>query len=60
MKSRKILLISLLVIASFIGFAALQEDVVDGTQFVDINEVPSEVRTITVDLADGVGSGDNG
>lgn len=60
MKSRKILLISFLVIASFIGFATLQGDVVDVTQTVDINEFPSEIKTITVEIEDGVGSGDNG
>lgn len=60
MKSRKFILVGFLVIASFIGFATLQDDVIDGNQFVDVSEFPSEVKTITIELADGVGSGDNG
>ena len=60
MKSRKVILIGILVVASFIGFAAIQEDVVDGSALVEINESPSEVKTITVGLNDGVGSGDKG
>lgn len=52
-------MIGLFIIASFIGFATLQ-DVVEENQFVDVNEFTSDVKTITVGLADGVGSGDNG
>ena len=60
MKSRKIILIVFLAITSVLGLATLQENIFVENQFVDVNELSSEVKTISVSITDGVGSGDNG
>ena len=60
MKSRKIILIVFLAITSVLGLATLQENIFIENQFVDVNEFSSEVKTISVSITDGVGSGDNG
>ncbi len=66
MKSRKIILILIVAIASTMGLAALQDNIFVENQFaaenefIDINEFSSKVKTITVDMSDGVGSGDRG
>jgi len=60
MKSRKIILIVFLTITSVLGLATLQDDIFVENQFVDVNEFSSEVKTITIGITDGVGSGDNG
>ena len=60
MKSRKTLLIIFLVITSIIGFATLQENIFHENQLIEISESSSDVKTITVAITDGVGSGDKG
>jgi len=60
MKSRKIILIVFVAIAFAMGLATLQDNIFVENQFVDVNEFSSEVKTITVSIIDGVGSGDNG
>ena len=66
MKSRKIILILIVAIASTMGLAALQDNIFVENQFaaenefIDINEFSSKVKTITVGISDGVGSIDNG
>ena len=62
MKSRKIILVIFLVIASVIGLATLQESVTEESQPIEVAEVSSEtsseLKTINVQIGDGVGSGD--
>jgi len=53
-------LIVFLAITSVLGLATLQENIFIENQFVDVNEFSSEVKTISVSITDGVGSGDNG
>jgi hypothetical protein len=66
MKSRKIVLIVFVAIASTMGLAALQDNIfvenqfVAENEFVDVNEFSSDAKTITVDISDGVGLGLNG
>ncbi len=60
MKSRKIILIIFVVFALAMGLATLQDNIFDENQIVDVNESTSKVKTITVDISDGVGSGDRG
>ncbi len=60
MKSRKIILIIFVVFALAMGLATLQDNIFDENQIVDVNEFTSKVKTITVDISDGVGSGDRG
>jgi len=60
MKSRKIILIIFVVFALAMGLATLQDNIFDENQIVDVNEFTSKVKTITVDISDGVGSGDSG
>jgi len=60
MKSRKIILIIFVVFALSMGLATLQDNIFDENQIVDVNEFTSKVKTITVDISDGVGSGDSG
>lgn len=60
MKSRKTLLIIFLVVISVIGLTAIQDNIYDGNQLVEINEFSSDVKTITVSINDGIGSGDKG
>ena len=54
------MLIVFLAITSVIGLAAIQDNIFAENQFVNVNEFSSELNTITVRVADGVGSGDNG
>jgi hypothetical protein len=65
MKSRKIILIAFLAITSVLGLAALQDNIfvesqIVQNQSVNVKEVSSEGKTITVDINDGVGLGMNG
>ena len=60
MKSRKIILIAFVIVISVIGLATIQDNIFDGNQSVVVNEFSSEVKTVTVKIVDGVGSGDNG
>ena len=73
MKSRKIFLIAFLGIVSAIGLTALQDSLFIENQVIDISETSSkvnqvseitdastEVKTINVNIVDGVGSGDTG
>ena len=53
-------MIVFLAITSVLGLATLQENIFVENQFVDVNELSSEVKTISVSITDGVGSGDNG
>ena len=49
-----------LVVASVIGLAAFQDEILVENQSVDVNEFSSGVKTITIELTDGIGSGDMG
>ena len=60
MKSRKLFLIAFVAIVSVIGLATLQENIFVENEFIEINDSSSEVKTITVGISDGVGSGDLG
>jgi len=60
MKSRKILLIVFLVLSSAVGLTMTQDYIFDEDQIVDVNEFSSQTKTITVEITDGVGSGDKG
>lgn len=61
MKSRKIILVVFLAVASVLGITALQDDsIFVENQIIDVNEFSSEAKTITVGIVDGIGSGDNG
>ena len=74
MKSRKILLIALLVIPSIIGVSAFQDSIFHENQFVGISEFSSDVKPsstevvelssdakkITVGINDGIGVGNQG
>ncbi|MFB5630989.1 MAG: hypothetical protein ACE5RN_05345 [Nitrosopumilaceae archaeon] len=61
MKSRKTLLIIFFVITSVIGFATLQDYILDENQLVEVNETsPSTEKTIIVGITDGVGLGQRG
>ena len=55
MKSSKTILIFSLVLISVIGLATLQDNIFEEYQFVDVNEFSSESKTITIEMADGVG-----
>ena len=48
MKSRKIILIAVLVVTSVIGFTALQDGTFDENQSIAVNEFSSEERTTSV------------
>ena len=66
MKSRKIVLILFVAIASTMGLAALQDNIfvenqfVAENEFVVVKEFSSDAKTITVDISDGVGLRLNG
>ncbi len=60
MKSRKIFLIVFLVMSSAVGMTMAQDYIFDEDQSVDVNEFSSQPKTITVEITDGVGSGDKG
>ncbi len=59
MKSRKFILIFFLVLAFAVGLTTLQDYAFDENESVVTNEFSSQLNTITVEIVDGVGSGDN-
>ncbi|MCH8996373.1 MAG: hypothetical protein IH915_04860 [Thaumarchaeota archaeon] len=59
MKSRKFVLIFFLVLAFAVGLTTLQDYAFDENESVVTNEFSSQLNTITVEIVDGVGSGDN-
>lgn len=59
MKSRKFALIFFLVLAFAVGLTTLQDYAFDENESVVTNEFSSKLNTITVEIVDGVGSGDN-
>ena len=59
MKSRKFVLIFFLVLAFAVGLTTLQDYAFDENESVVTNEFSSKLNTITVEIVDGVGSGDN-
>ncbi len=61
MKSRKVILVFFVVLAFAIGFTTLQDyNVFEENESVATNEFSSQLKTITVDINDGIGSGDKG
>ncbi len=59
MKSRKVVLIFFLVLAFAVGLTTLQDYYAfDENEFIVTNEFSSQLKTITVEINDGVGSGD--
>jgi len=60
MKSRKVVLIFFVVLAFAVGFATLQDYAFDEIESIATNEFSSQLNTITVEMVDGVGSGDIG
>ena len=60
MKSRKLILIFFVVLAFAVGFTTLQDYAFDENESVITNEFSSQLKTITVEIVDGVGSGDKG
>ncbi len=60
MKSRKVVLIFFVVLAFAVGFTTLQDYAFDENESVTTNEFSSQLRTITVEIVDGIGSGDKG
>ena len=51
-------MIAFLVITAVIGFTTLQDSIFIENQHVDINQISSEVKSISVKISDGVGFGD--
>ena len=61
MKSRKVILIFFLVLAFAVGLTTFQDYYAfDENESVATNEFSSQLKIITVEIADGVGSGDEG
>ncbi len=60
MKSRKAVLIFFIVLAFVVGFTTLQDYTFDEIESIATNEFSSELNTITVEMVDGIGSGDKG
>jgi len=60
MKSRKVILIFFVVLAFAVGFTTLQDYAFDENESVTTNEFSSQLKTITVEIVDGIGSGDRG
>ena len=60
MKSRKVVLIFFVVLAFAVGFTTLQDYAFDEIESIATNEFSSQPNIITVEIVDGVGSGDNG
>ncbi len=60
MRSRKVILVFFLVLAFAVGLTTLQDYAFDENESVATNEFSSQLKIITVEIADGVGSGDNG
>lgn len=59
MKSRKFVLIFFLVLTFAVGLTTLQDYAFDENESVVTNEFSSKLNTITVEIVDGVSSGDN-
>ena len=59
MKSRKVVLIFFVVLAFAVGFSTLQDYAFDEIESIATNEFSSQPNIITVEIDDGVGSGDN-
>ncbi len=62
MKSRKIILAAFIAVTSVLGLAALQDNIfvenqVVQNQSIEIKELSTDAKTITVDISDGVGLG---
>jgi len=60
MKSRKVVLIFFVVLAFAVGFSTLQDYAFDEIESIATNEFSSQPNIITVEIDDGIGSGDNG
>ncbi len=61
MKSRKIVLVFFLVLAFAVGLTTLQDYYAfDENESIATNQFSSQPSTINVEIADGIGSGDNG
>jgi len=60
MNSRKVVLIFFVVLAFAVGFTTLQDYAFDEIESIETNEFSSQLNTITVEIDDGVGSGDKG
>jgi len=60
MNSRKVVLIFFVVLAFAVGFTTLQDFAFDEIESIETNEFSSQLNTITVEIDDGVGSGDKG
>ena len=60
MKSRKTVLIFFIVLAFAVGLTTLQDYAFYENESVAINEFSSQLKTITVEINDGIGSGDKG
>ena len=60
MRSRKAILIFFLVLAFAVGLTTLQDYAFDENESIATNEFSSQPSTINVEIADGIGSGDNG
>ncbi len=59
MGSRKVILVFFLVLAFAVGLTTLQDYAFDENESVSTNEFSSQLNTITIEIVDGVGSGDN-
>jgi len=53
-------LIFFVVLAFAVGFTTFQDYTFDENESVITNEFSSQLKTITVEIVDGVGSGDKG
>jgi len=60
MRSRKVILIFFVVLAFAVGFTTMQDYAFDENESVITNEFSSQLKTITVEIVDGIGSGDKG
>ncbi len=60
MNSRKVVLIFFVVLVFAVGFTTLQDFAFDEIESIETNEFSSQLNTITVEIDDGVGSGDKG
>ena len=60
MNSRKVVLIFFVVLAFAVGFTTLQDFAFVEIESIETNEFSSQLNTITVEIDDGVGSGDKG
>jgi len=60
MRSRKVILIFFLVLAFAVGLTTLQDYAFDENVSIATNDFSSQPSTINVEIADGIGSGDNG